>query len=188
MHAVHATSLQLCPPLCDPMDHSPRGSSAHGDLPGKNIRVGCHARVQGIFPTQWLNPRVLFLLHWQAGSLPQHHLSSVHFSHSVSPNLGNPMDYSKPDFLVHHQLPGLAQTYVHWVDDAIHPPHPLSSPSPPDFSLSQHQGLSQGTLNSLLHHHSSIASILQCSEKELWSRIRELWSNSHIHSWLLEKP
>ena len=82
------------------MDHSPRGSSAHGDFPGKNIRVGCHACVQGIFPTQWLNPRVLFLLHWQAGSLPQHHLSSVHFSHSGSPNLGNPMDYSKPDFPV----------------------------------------------------------------------------------------
>ena len=37
MYAVHATSLQLCPTLCDPMDHSPRGSSEHGDFPGENI-------------------------------------------------------------------------------------------------------------------------------------------------------
>ena len=33
---------------------------------------------------------------------------------------------------------------VHWVSDAIEPPHPLSSPSPPAFNLSQHQGLFQG--------------------------------------------
>ena len=34
-----------------------------------------------------------------------------------------------------------AQTHVHWVGDAIQSSHPLSSPSPPDFNLSQHQGL-----------------------------------------------
>ena len=33
------------------------------------------------------------------------------------------------------------QTHVYWVSDAIQPPHPLSSPSPPTFNLSQHQGL-----------------------------------------------
>ena len=44
-----------------------------------------------------------------------------------------------PDFPVHHQLPGLAQTPVHQVSDAIQPSHPLSSPSPPTFNLSQHQ-------------------------------------------------
>ena len=37
---------------------------------GKNTGVGCHALLQGIFPTQGLNPRLLHLLHWQAGSLP----------------------------------------------------------------------------------------------------------------------
>ena len=37
-----------------------------------------------------------------------------------------------------------AQTHVHWVGDAIQPSHPLSSPSPPAFNLSQHQGLFQG--------------------------------------------
>ena len=37
--------------------------------------------------------------------------------------------------------PGVTQTHVHWVSDAIQPSHPLPSPSPPAFSLSQHQGL-----------------------------------------------
>ena len=40
------------------------------DLPGKNIGVGCYDLLQGIFPTQVLNLRLLCLLHWQAGSLP----------------------------------------------------------------------------------------------------------------------
>ena len=40
--------------LCDPRDCSPPGSSSHGDSPGKNIGVGCHALFQGIFPTQGL--------------------------------------------------------------------------------------------------------------------------------------
>ena len=51
------------------------------------------------------------------------------------------MDCSTPGFPVHHQLLELAQTHVHWVSDALQPSHPLSSPSPPAFSLSQHQGL-----------------------------------------------
>ena len=116
----------------------------------------------------------------------------------------DPMDCSTPGFPVHHQLPELAQTHVHRVSDAIQQSHPLLSPSPPAFNLSQHQGLSnesalhirwpkywsfsfnispsteysglisfridwfdllavQGTLKSLLQHHSSKASILQCS-------------------------
>ena len=57
--------------------------------------------------------------------------------------LCNPMDFSMPGFPVHHQLPELTQNRVHWVSDAIQPSHPLSSPSPPTFNLSQHQGLFQ---------------------------------------------
>ena len=57
--------------------------------------------------------------------------------------LCKPMDCSMPGFPVHHQLPELTQTHVHWVGDAIQPSHPLLSPSPPAFSLSQHQGLFQ---------------------------------------------
>ena len=109
------------------------------------------------------------------------------------------MDSSILGSPVLHHLPELAQTHVHWVSDAIQPFHPLSSPSPLAFSLSQHQGLFkwagsshqvaialelqhqsfqwifrtdflridwfdilavQGTLKSLLQHHSSKTSIL----------------------------
>ena len=55
----------------------------------------------------------------------------------------SPMIDSMPVLPVHHQLPELAQTHVNWVGDAIQPSHPLSSPSPPAFHLSQHQGLFQ---------------------------------------------
>ena len=51
--------------VCDPLNCSP---------PGKNIGVGCHFLLQGIFPTQGLNLHLFHLLHWQAGSLPLHHL------------------------------------------------------------------------------------------------------------------
>ena len=57
------------------------------------------------------------------------------------PTSCSPMDCSTPGFPVHHQLPELAQIHIHWVDDAVQPSHPLWSPSPPAFSLSQHQGL-----------------------------------------------
>ena len=108
------------------------------------------------------------------------------------------MDWSTTGLPVHHQLPEPTQTHVHWVSDAFQPSHPLSTPSPPIFNLSQHQGLFkwvssshqvpkvlkfqlqhvepsgpisfridwldllafQGTLKSLLQHHTSKASIL----------------------------
>ena len=57
--------------------------------------------------------------------------------------LCNPMDCSTPGFPVHRQLPELAQTHIRRVGDAIWSSHPLSSPSPPVFNLSQHQGLFQ---------------------------------------------
>ena len=108
----------------------------------------------------------------------------------------DPMDCSTPGLPVHHQLPELVQTHVHWVGDAIQPSHSLSSPSllpsifpsirsvlhirwPKyrsfTFSISpsnKYSGLIsfridwvdllavQGTLKSLLQHHSSKASIL----------------------------
>ena len=53
--------------------------------------------------------------------------------------LCDPMDCSTPGLTVHHQFPEFTQTHVHWVGDAIQPSHPLSSPSPPTFSLSQIQ-------------------------------------------------
>ena len=118
--------------------------------------------------------------------------------------LCDPVDCSTLGFPVHHPLPEFTQTHVHWVGDAIQSSHPLLSPSPPAFNLSQHQDFSkesvlhtrwpnywsfsfsispsneysglisfrmdwlellavQGTLKSLLQHHSSKASILQWS-------------------------
>ena len=57
--------------------------------------------------------------------------------------LCDPMDCSTPGSSVLHYLPELAQIYVHWVSDAIKPSYPLSPPSPPALSLSQHQDLFQ---------------------------------------------
>ena len=49
------------------------------------------------------------------------------------------MNRSTPGLPVHHQLPEFSQTHVHRVSDAIQPSHPLSSPSPPAPTPSQHQ-------------------------------------------------
>ena len=54
--AVLCLVTQSCLTLCDPMDCIPLVSSVHGDSLGKNTGVGCHALLQGIFPTQGLNP------------------------------------------------------------------------------------------------------------------------------------
>ena len=72
---------QLCLTLCDPMNCSPPGSSVHGDSPGKNTGVGCHALLQGIFPTQGSNPgflhrrQILYRLSHQGS--PHPHLSHM---------------------------------------------------------------------------------------------------------------
>ena len=57
--------------------------------------------------------------------------------------LCNPIDCNMRGFPVHHQCPEPTQTHVHHVGDAIQPSHPLSSPFPLTFNLSQHQGLFQ---------------------------------------------
>ena len=72
-HLCVCLVTQSCPTLCGPMDYSPPGSSVHGDSPGKNIGVGCHALLQGIFPAQGSNPCIL---HRQADSLPLSHQGS----------------------------------------------------------------------------------------------------------------
>ena len=59
------------------------------------------------------------------------------------PTLWDPMGCSMPGFPVHQQLSELTQTHFYQVSDAIQPSHPLSSPSPSVFNLSQHQGLLQ---------------------------------------------
>ena len=58
---VHAMSLQLCLTFCDAMDCSPPVSSVNGILQAKILEWVCHALLQGIFPTQGLNPYLLHL-------------------------------------------------------------------------------------------------------------------------------
>ena len=81
---------------------------------------------------------------WRLGN--QHTCVRVHIVQFSSvaqscPTLCDPMNSSTPGLPVHHQLWESTQTHVHWVGDVIQPSHPLSSPSPPAFNLSQHQGL-----------------------------------------------
>ena len=131
--------------------------------------------------------------------------------------LCNPMDCSMPGFLVHHQLLELDQTHVCQVNDAIQSSHPLPSPSPPSFNLSQHQGLFYWISSSHQwpKHQSFSFSVSPSNEysgliplglngwislqstgllnttvqkHQFFGTQPSLWSNSHIHAWLLEKP
>ena len=68
--------------------------------------------------------------------------------------------------------PEFAQTYVHWVGDTIQPSHPLSLSFPLALNLSQNQGLYQWV----------------GSSHQFFGAQLSLWSNTHIHTWLLEKP
>jgi len=67
---VRAKSLQSCLTLCNAMDCSLPGSSVHGILQARILEWVYHALLQGIFPTQGSNLRLLCLLHRQRGSLP----------------------------------------------------------------------------------------------------------------------
>ena len=107
---------------------------------------------KGTFPfieIFWEINEVIILLEYYLFTAPCHPLlipirnQSVQFSSLTQSWLTHcdPMDCSLPGFPVLHQLPELAQTHVHQVSDAIQPSHPLSPPSSPAFSLSQHQGL-----------------------------------------------
>ena len=59
IYAVLCLVAQSCLTLCNPMDCRLPGSSIHGDSPGKNTGVHCHALLQGLFPTQGSNPGLL---------------------------------------------------------------------------------------------------------------------------------
>ena len=71
--------------------------------------------------------------------------SLVHFRSVAQscPTLGEPVEWGMPGFPVHHQLPQLTQTHVHWVGAAIQPSYPLSFSFPPTFNLSQHRNIFQ---------------------------------------------
>ena len=92
----------------------------------------------------------------------------------LCPILCDPMDCSMPGFSVHHQLPELTQTHVHWVSDAIQPSHPLLSTSPPAFNLSQRQDLFQWV--SSLHQEAKVLELqLQLQSFQWILRTAFLW-------------
>ena len=119
------------------------GSSVHGDSPGKNTRVGCHALLQGIFPTQGWNPglphcrQILYQLGCILIKILVPYLTCCSAA-KLCLTLWELMDCSTLGLPVLHYLPEFAQTHVRWVIDAIQPSHPFSSASPPALNLSQH--------------------------------------------------
>ena len=164
--------------------------------------MGQEATVRTLHRTDWFK---IGKGEWQGCiSTPCYLTSMLHSVQLLSHVwLWDPMECITPGFPVHHKHPELAPNHVHQVRGAIQPSHPLSSPAPPAFSLSQHKGLFQWvssshqvakvlefqlqhnsssefsglisfrtdwfdllvvqrTLKSLLQHHSSKASILQC--------------------------
>ena len=104
------------------------------------------------------------------------------------PILCDSMDCSMPGFPVWYQLPEFPPTHVHWIGGAIQPPHPLLSPSPPAFTLSQHQGLLQWVSSS-----HQVAKVLEL-QQYLYSTVQItlfLWSVCHLFFnntlfWLLQ--
>ena len=139
----------------------------------------------------------------------------------LCPTLRDLMNCSTPGLHVHHQLLEFTQTHVHWVSDAIQPSHPLSSPSSPTFSLSQHQGLFKwinyasagqsigvsastsvlpmniqdwfplgwtGWISLQSKGPSRVFSNTTVQKHQFFSAQLSSHSNSHIRTWLPEKP
>ena len=97
------------------------------------------------------------------------------------PTLYDPMACSTPGFPVHHQLPELTQTHVHRIGDAIQPSHPLSSPSPPNFNLSHHQGLFKWV--------SSSHQVAKVFEFQLQHQFFQwIFRTDFLSDWLVESP
>ena len=87
------------------------------------------------------------------------------------PTLSDPIDCSMPGFNVLHYLPEFAQTHVHWINDAIQPSHPLSSPSPPALNLSKHPTPQFKSINS---------SVLSFLHSPTLTSIHDHWKNHSL--------
>ena len=88
------------------------------------------------------------------------------------PTLCDPMNCSTPGLPVHHQFSEFTPAHIHWVNDAIQPSHPLSSPSPPAFDFSQNQSLFQWVSSS--HQVAKVLELQlqhQSSMNEYWKLI-----------------
>ena len=150
---IHDKLLQSFLIVCHPMDRSPPGSPVHGILQAWILEWVDNSFSRG---SSWprdqiqVSWQILYHLNHQGSPIVAYILlnwkfSSVLFS-SVTQScltLWDPINRSTPGLPVHLQLPEFTQTHAHWVDDAIQPSHPLSSPSPPAPNPSKHQGLFQ---------------------------------------------
>ena len=92
---------QSCPTPCNAMGCRLPSCFCPWNFSGKNTGVGCHFLLQGIFPTQGLNPCFLRLLRWQADSLPLSHLGSPYL-----PILKGKINY-KLSIQLHYYFPWL---------------------------------------------------------------------------------
>ena len=135
------------------------------------------------FSTNLFSKSVSLFLPWKY--INQYHFSkshSVQFSSVTQscPTPCNPMNRSTPGLPVYHQLPEYTQTHVHWVGDALQPPHPLSSPSPPALNLSQDQGLFKWV--SSLHQVAKVLEFQLQHQSFKWPQIQ--WTRCHDLSFL----
>ena len=78
---VSTVCAQSCLKLCDPLGYSPLGSSVHGILQARILQWVAISFSRGSSQTQGSNPHPLCLLHWQADSLPMHHLGNYQIIH-----------------------------------------------------------------------------------------------------------
>ena len=107
----------------------------------------------------------------------------VHFLSSVTqswPTLCDPMDCSMLGLPVHHKLPELNQTHVHRVSDVIQTSHPLSSPSPSAFNLSQHRGLFQWVCS--IHQVANVLEFRLQHQSSQWTLRTDLFQNGLVGS------
>ena len=116
----------------------------------------------------WLDSVQECMENWWAALFIAHGFKDQFSSVSQSClTLCNPMDCIAPGFPIHHQHLELAQTHVYPVSDANQPSHPLSSPSPPAFNLSQHQGLFQWVSSS-----HQVAKVLEFQHQSFQCKLR----------------
>ena len=116
------------------------GNPTYGHIPRYVHMLSFFSHVQ-LFATLWnvTHQAPLFMRFSRQEYWSEYQFSLV----QLCLTLCDPMACSTPGLPVHHQLLEPTQTPVYCVGDAIQPSHPLSSPSPPAFNLSQHQGLFQ---------------------------------------------
>ena len=95
--------------------------------------------------------------------------------------LCDPMHRSTLGLPVHHHLLEPTQTHVHWVGDAIQPSHPLSSPSPPTFNLSQHPGLFKWVSSS-----HQVAKVLELQSQHQF--FQWIFRIDFLQDWLVGSP